>query len=184
MAITPSESLVKELITRIGDNPNREGLQETPERVVRSWGELYSGYGYDPSDVLKTFDADGYDELVLLKNIEMYSTCQHHMLPFFGKAHIAYIPNERIIGISKLARLLEIYARRLQMQEQISNQVTQALMKVVKPIGAACIIEAKHLCSCARGVSKQHSIMVTSSLRGSFREDPKAREELISLVKG
>jgi GTP cyclohydrolase I len=184
MAITPTEKLIRKIISRIGDDPKRDGLLETPGRVVRSWGELYAGYNQNPKDVLKTFDADGYNELVLLKNIEMYSMCEHHMIPFFGQAHIAYIPDKRIIGISKLARLLEIYARRLQNQERITVQVTKALMKIVKPVGAACIIEAKHLCSCARGINKQNSILVTSSLRGSFRKDPKARPELMSLIRG
>lgn len=167
----------------IGEDPEREGLKETPKRVVKMWDEIYKGYSQKPEDVLTTFSADGYDQIILLKNIEMYSTCEHHMVPFFGKAHIAYIPNGKVIGISKLARLLDIYARRLQIQERLGDQVTDALMKYLQPLGAACIIEACHLCMRMRGVSKQNAIMVTSSLRGVFLEKPEARQELMQLIK-
>jgi GTP cyclohydrolase IA len=174
-----AEHLVYQILGQIGENPNREGLLKTPERVVRSWDELYCGYYEDPADLLTTFHTDGSDQMVLLKNIEMYSMCEHHMLPFIGKAHIAYIPKDGVvIGISKLARLLEIYARRLQIQERIGNDVTEALMKYLNPLGAACVIEAQHLCMQARGVGKQKSIMVTSSLKGVFLDKPAAREEL------
>ena len=167
----------------IGDDPDREGLRATPERIVRSWQELYAGYHEDPAELLTVFDCGTYDQIVLLKDIEMYSMCEHHMLPFYGKAHVAYIPDKKVIGISKLARLLEIYARRLQIQERIGEQVTEALMQYLKPKGAACIIEARHLCMCSRGVGKQNSIMVTSSMKGVFYDDPSAKQELMTLIK-
>jgi GTP cyclohydrolase I len=167
----------------IGEDVTREGLIKTPDRVVKSWEELFSGYKKDPKDVFTTFETDGYNEIVLLKDIELYSMCEHHMLPFFGKAHIAYIPNRRIIGISKLARLLEIFARRLQVQERIGEQVTAALMEHLAPHGAACIIEADHMCIRMRGVQKQNSVMITSSIKGVFMNKPAARAELMGLIR-
>ena len=168
----------------IGEDPLREGLQSTPDRVVRSWLELYSGYGKNPADILTVFDADGCDQMVVLRNIEFYSTCEHHMLPFIGKAHVAYLPDEKIIGISKLARLFDIYARRLQVQERIGEQVTAALMEHLKPLGAACVIEAHHLCMRMRGVEKEHPDMVTSSLKGVFRDESgTAKAELLQLIR-
>ena len=178
-----SKETVRDQLMAIGEKVDRQGLIETPDRVVKMWDEIYKGYSQDPADILTVFDADGYDQIVLLKDIEMYSTCEHHMVPFFGKAHVAYIPDEKVIGISKLARLLDIYARRLQIQERIGDQVTSALMKYLKPKGAACIIEAQHLCMRMRGVSKQNSTMVTSSITGVFRDKPEAREELMQLIK-
>jgi GTP cyclohydrolase IA len=177
------QELIRTQIKEIGDDPTREGLLDTPKRIIRSWQELYSGYWEKPADLLTVFDAESYDQIVLLKDIEMYSTCEHHMIPFYGKAHIAYIPDKKVIGISKLARLLEIYARRLQIQERIGEQVTEALMTYLKPKGAACIIEARHLCMCARGVGKQNSTMVTSSLKGAFFTSSAARMELMGLIK-
>lgn len=174
---------IKDQLMHIGEDPQREGLLETPSRVIKSWKELYAGYGKNPKDLLTIFEADGYNQIVLLKDIEMYSTCEHHMLPFFGKAHVAYIPNGKVIGISKLARLVDIFARRLQIQERIGEQVTQALMDYLQPKAAACIIEAQHMCMMARGVGKQHSVMITSSLKGSFLEDAKSRQELMSMIK-
>ena len=164
----------------------REGLQETPERVAKSLEFLLSGYDQDPKEVFKTFeDEEKFSGLIYLKDIEFYSMCEHHMLPFYGTAFIAYIPNGRVIGISKLARLLDIYARRLQIQERIGEQVTNALMKYLNPIGAACLIEAKHLCIACRGVQKQNSIMGYSSLKGVFMEESNkgiaARNELMTL---
>lgn len=175
--------LVRLQIEAIGEDTTREGLLDTPSRVIKSWKELYSGYEKDPKDILTVFEADGYNQIVLLKDIEMYSTCEHHMLPFFGKAHVAYIPGDHVIGISKLARLVDIYARRMQIQERIGDQVTEALMKYLKPKAAACIIEAKHTCMMMRGVNKQNSTMMTSSLKGSFLEDSKSRQELMSMIK-
>jgi GTP cyclohydrolase I len=167
----------------IGDDPEREGLVETPARVLKSFKTIYGGYGQDPKDVMKIFEDGKCEDMVILKDIEFFSTCEHHMLPFFGKAHIAYIPDKCVIGISKLARLLEIYARRLQIQERICQQVTTALMEHLKPLGAACILEAQHFCMTSRGVQKQNSIMVTSSLTGEFRDNAETRSELMSLIK-
>ncbi len=175
------DSVVKQL-QYIGENPDRQGLQETPDRVVKSYKHLYSGYQKDPADIMKCFDSETYDQIILLKDVEMFSMCEHHMLPFIGKAHIAYIPNGKVLGISKLARLLEIYSRRLQIQERIGEQITEALMQHLKPLGAACIIEAKHLCMQMRGVEKQHSMMVTSSLKGTFLTDASAKQELMRLI--
>jgi GTP cyclohydrolase I len=166
----------------IGENPGREGLVDTPQRVERMYGEIFRGYHQKPEDVLTVFDSDGYDQIVLLKDIEVYSMCEHHMMPFFGKAHVAYIPGKKIVGISKLARLVDIYARRLQIQERIGLQVTDALMNMLQPLGAACIIEASHLCMRMRGVEKQNSTMVTSSLRGCFLTDQAVRQELMYLI--
>jgi GTP cyclohydrolase I len=172
------------ILQYIGEDPNREGLVKTPYRVVKSWDEIFGGYKIDPATIFTTFEADGYNELVLLKGIEFFSTCEHHMLSFAGRAHIGYIAKDKIVGISKLARLLDIYARRLQIQERIGQQVTQAIEKYLKPAGAACIIEAEHLCMRCRGVEKQNSIMLTSSLTGVFLEEPAARAELFQLIKG
>lgn len=175
---------IKDILRFIGEDPQREGLLNTPSRVVKSWEELYSGYGKNPEDLLTTFHVSGVDEIVLLKHIELYSMCEHHMLPFFGVAHVAYIPDGRVIGISKLARLVEIYARRLQVQERLGIQVTDALMNFLKPKGAACVIEAVHMCMRMRGVNKQNATMITSSLQGAFLTKPEARQELMQLIKG
>ena len=184
--IGPTEN-IKRLLEFIGEDPEREGLRETPDRVIKSYDFLCSGYSKDPMSVIKTFSSETYDQMILLKDIEMYSLCEHHMLPFFGKAHIAYIPNGRVIGVSKLARLLEIYCRRLQIQERIGEQVTTSLMEGLNAKGAACIIEANHLCMRMRGVEKQNSTMITSSLKGIFLDKSMggvaAREELMRLIK-
>ena len=162
----------------------REGLRNTPKRVVESWKELYSGYKKDPKKTLDaTFNGEGYDGIVLLKDIEFYSTCEHHMLSFTGKAHVAYIPTDRIVGISKLARIVEIYARRLQNQERITTQVANALEKYLKPMGAAIIIEAKHECMGCRGIKKSNATMTTSAMRGVFFDKAEARSELMDLIK-
>jgi GTP cyclohydrolase I len=177
---------MKEMITKqleyIGEDPHRPGLQETPARMLKSWDKILGGYKRDPKDILTTFDSDGYDQIVLLKDIEMYSTCEHHWQTFSGRAHVAYIPGDQVIGISKLARLVEIYARRLQIQERIGMQVTDALMKHLRPEAAACVIEAKHFCMCARGVEKQHSTMITSAVEGKFKTSNSAKSELMSLI--
>jgi len=177
------ESSVVRLIEYIGDDITREGLVETPKRVIKSFDRIYGGYEMDPEKIMKTFSEDDCDEMVVLKDITMHSTCEHHMLPFNGVAHIAYIPNGRVIGVSKLARLLEIYSRRLQIQERIGEQVTNALMKYLKPKGAACVIEARHSCMTARGVEQQTSTMVTSSIKGVFKEKQKVRAEFLGFIK-
>lgn len=177
------EQLITQLLKYIGEDTSREGLQETPARVIKSFKRLYGGYNRDPKDVMKTFSEGACNEMVLLKDISFHSTCEHHMLPFTGVAHIAYIPNGKVIGVSKLARLLEIFARRLQIQERIGEQVTSALMDHLKPLGAACVLEASHSCMTARGVEQQTSTMVTSSLTGVFKEKTKARNELMRLIR-
>ena len=176
------QDAVTRLIEYIGEDPQREGLRETPKRVVKAYDELFSGYGVAPSSVLKCFEDDSCDEMVILTGIEFVSMCEHHMLPFIGSAHIAYIPNGKVVGISKLARLLEVFTRRLQIQERICQQVTNTLMVGLEPKGAACVLEAKHLCMTCRGVNKQQSIMITSSLEGVFRNQP-VREEFLAMVR-
>jgi len=168
----------------LGEDPNREGLVDTPKQVIKSWDKLYGGYSEKDKDILQTNFVEKYDEMVLLKDIEMYSTCEHHMLPFFGKAHIAYIPNGKVVGISKLARLLECYARRLQIQERICEQIVKALDECLKPLGSACIIEAQHFCMTSRGIQKQNSIMTTSALTGVFKDEANTRHEMLTLIKG
>lgn len=176
---------VVRILQYIGEDASREGLRDTPLRVVRSWQQLYSGYRFKPGDVgklLTVFKDGACDEMVLLRDIEFYSTCEHHMLPFFGRAHIAYIPDGKVVGISKLARLLEVFARRLQIQERLCQQITSSLDTHLQPKGSACILEAQHLCMTGRGVQKQNSIMVTSSLTGVFRTQAATREELLRMV--
>ena len=179
------EGLVREMLLAVGDDPNRPGLLETPGRVVRAWGEWFSGYGQNPADVFKTFDpeSEGPGQIVVLKDIEFYSMCEHHMAPIIGIAQIAYVPDGKVLGISKLARLLDIFAHRLQIQERIGEQVTSSLMEHLAPKGAACIIKAKHLCISSRGVNKQRSEMVTSSLTGCFLNESSARSELMQLIQ-
>ena len=183
----PATDAVTRLIEYIGEDPSREGLIETPSRVIKAYDFMFSGYKQNPKDIIKTFASDGYDQIVLLKNIEIYSMCEHHILPFWGQAHVAYIPKDRVIGISKLARLVDLFSRRLQIQERIGEQVTSTLMDLMQPVGAACVIEASHLCMRMRGVEKQNSVMTTSSLKGVFLEDSEkgraSREELMGLIK-
>lgn len=176
------DSVVRQL-QYMGEDVTREGLVETPARVIKSYKELYAGYQQSPAEVFKLFKEGACDEMVLLKDVEFYSTCEHHMLPFFGKAHIAYIPNGKVVGISKLARLLEVYSRRLQIQERIGQQVTSCLAQYLEPLGAACVLEAQHFCMTSRGVQKQNSVMVTSSLTGVFRDQPATRAEFYSLIR-
>jgi GTP cyclohydrolase IA len=174
---------IQHMLSWIGDDPRRAGLKDTPHRMVAAWEEMFAGYRINEADLFTTFD-EPCDEMVICKDIEFYSTCEHHFLPFYGKAHIAYIPNGKVIGLSKLARVLDCFARRLQIQERIGQQVTAALDEHLHPKASACIIEAKHMCMCCRGVNKQNSVMITSSLTGAFRESPAARSELLQLVKG
>lgn len=184
LSLVDSKELIREILRRIGDDPDREGLQQTPARIVRSWKEIYGGYAQRAEDVLVTqFQAEQYDAMVLLRDIEFFSTCEHHMLPFHGKVHIAYLPNEKIVGLSKLARLTEIYARRLQVQERMTYQIAMELDRVLKPKGVAVMIEAMHQCMCSRGVRKRGSTMVTSCLLGAFKENLASRTEFLALVK-
>ena len=174
---------LKEILEYIGEDSSREGLVETPNRMIRSWDELFSGYGKDPKDILTVFDAEDHDQMVLLKDIEIYSMCEHHWLPFVGKAHIAYIPQGKIVGISKLARIAEIYARRLQVQERLTDQIADCIVDLIDPLGVGVVISAQHLCMKSRGVNKQNSVMVTSALRGIFKDKPAVREEFLGLIK-
>lgn len=184
LSTVDSNELLREILRRVGDYPDREGLRQTPDRIVRSWKELYAGYGQRAEDVLVTqFQAQQYDEMVLLRDFEFFSTCEHHMLPFYGKAHIAYLPNEKIVGLSKLARLTEMYARRLQVQERLTYQIATQFQRVLQPKGVAVMIEAKHQCMCSRGVRKQDGTMVTSCLLGAFKENLASRTEFLALVK-
>ena len=174
---------VKNILSHIGENVYREGLLETPARVVKSWKELYSGYNQDPKSVFKTFENEGFDSMVVCKDIEFYSMCEHHMLPFFGKAHVAYIPNDKIIGLSKLARLTNVFSRRLQNQERLTDQIAKTLMEGLNAKGTGVIMEGKHFCMMSRGVQKQSSCMITSSLYGCFREDD-VKQEFLALTRG
>lgn len=184
---TPLGALIRALLSHIGEDPNREGLVETPERVIKSYEELFSGYKFNDAQIAKTlkvFEDGACDEMVVLKGIEFSSFCEHHMLPFIGIAHVAYVPEGRIVGISKLARLVDIYAKRLQVQERLTTQITYALDRHLKPKGSACVIEAKHQCMSCRGVGKQNSVMITSSLTGVFKDEGTTRSEFFSLVRG
>jgi GTP cyclohydrolase I len=178
------ERAVREILAAIGEDPDRDGLVDTPARVARAYAEQFSGLSQDPEDVLGTvFDAD-HDELILVRDIELYSTCEHHLVPFFGRAHVAYIPNEKgqITGLSKLARLVDVYARRPQVQERMTSQIADALMRVLEPRGALVVIEAEHLCMSMRGVRKPGAKTVTSAVRGSIRDNASTRAEAMSLL--
>lgn len=181
--MTGTESLIRNVLVAIGDDASREGLVDTPKRVVKSWNELYGGYKMNPSEILVTTfaEAGGYDEMVVLKDIDFFSTCEHHMLPFFGKAHVSYIPNERVVGISKLARLVECFARRLQIQEVMTEQIANAIMEHLQPKGVGVLIEAQHFCMTGRGVKKQNARMVTSALHGCLKTDSAARAEFMAI---
>lgn len=181
-----AEEAVRTLIRWAGDDPSREGLHATPDRVVRSYLEFFSGYLDDPAEMLRrTFEEiDGYDEMVLLRDIDFVSHCEHHMVPIIGKAHVAYLPNHRVVGISKLARVVEGYARRPQIQEQLTSQIAEAIQEVLQPDGVAVVIEAEHLCMTMRGVKKPGSLMVTSAMRGDFKNSHVTRAEFLSLVHG
>jgi GTP cyclohydrolase IA len=179
-----AEEAVRTLMRWAGDDPSRAGLLETPDRVVRAFEEYFTGYGQDPADILRTtFDEiDGYDEIVLLKDIEFSSHCEHHMAPIVGRAHVAYLPQHRVVGISKLARLVEAYARRLQIQERMTVQIADAIQEVLVPRGVAVVLEATHHCMTTRGIHKPGTSMLTSRLTGVFREDPSTRREFFALV--
>jgi len=176
---------VREMIVRIGEDPEREGLLRTPNRVRRSWEFLSRGYREDPDAMLrKALFTVTYDEMVIVKDIEMFSLCEHHMLPFYGKAHVAYIPDGKIVGLSKLPRVVDVFAQRLQVQERLTEQIATALTEVLEPLGVGVVIEAYHLCMMMRGVEKQNSRTVTSALRGIFRDDSKTRVEFLRLAHG
>jgi GTP cyclohydrolase I len=179
------QPLMAELLARLGEDPARDGLLKTPERMEKSLRWLTRGYSLNVRDVIgdALFEED-YDNMVLVRDIEFYSMCEHHMLPFFGQAHIAYIPNGRVVGLSKMARVVEVFARRLQVQERLTDQIADALVEVLDPRGVGVVVEAAHFCMMMRGVEKQNSKTITSALRGNFREDRSTREEFLRLVHG
>lgn len=174
--------LVSQLISLIGEDPQREGLQQTPRRVAKSYSHLFSGYKQNPADVVTVFDSENYDEMIIVKDIEFYSFCEHHMLPFWGKAHIGYIPTGKILGLSKVPRLVDIFARRLQNQERLTQQVATTIMDLVDARGVGVVLEARHFCMMARGVEKQQSSVKTSAMLGLFKQGDKTRSEFLKLI--
>ena len=177
------EDLTRELLVRLGEDPDREGLLRTPERFAKAYQYLTKGYNEDSADILHgaLYSVD-YDEMVIVKDIEMFSLCEHHVLPFFGKAHIAYIPKGKVVGLSKLPRLVEVFARRLQVQERLTVEIAESIQSAIHPLGVGVVIEARHLCMMMRGVEKQHSATVTSSMLGAFRA-PQTRQEFLALIR-
>src|SRR5947209_14584238 len=184
LAGSSTQELLRELLVRLGEDPERDGLKRTPERMQKALEHLTKGYQQDPDKVLQgaLFDVS-YDEMVIVKDIEMFSLCEHHLLPFFGKVHVAYIPNGKVLGLSKIPRLVDIFARRLQVQERLTVQVAETIQEAIEPQGVGVVIEARHLCVMMRGVEKQHSSAVTSHMLGSFRNSDKTREEFLSLIR-
>ena len=177
-------SNIKSILSEIGENTERDGLLKTPERVAKSMGFLTNGYDKNPAEILKSaMFAEDYSQMVLVKDIELYSLCEHHMLPFFGKAHVAYIPNGNIVGLSKIPRIVDVFARRLQVQERLTDQIKDCLQDTLNATGVAVVIEAQHLCMQMRGVEKQHSSTTTSAFSGIFMSDEKTRSEFINLIK-
>jgi GTP cyclohydrolase I len=177
------ESLVRNILIEIGEDPNREGLLSTPKRVAEAYEFLTAGYQKDIDEVLNNaIFTEKYDEMVLVKNIDFYSMCEHHMLPFYGKVHVAYIPNGKIVGLSKIPRIVEVFARRLQVQERMTQQIADTLEKYLQPVGVAVVTEAFHMCMMMRGVEKQNSSATTSAMHGVFKDDAKTRNEFINLV--
>jgi len=177
--------LVRKMIIQIGEDPNREGLRRTPERFEKALRYLTSGYRQDPEKLLNgAMFRVCYDEMVVVRDIELYSLCEHHLLPFFGKCHVAYIPSKKVVGLSKIARLVNMYARRLQIQERLTSQIAKAIQERLSPQGVGVIIEARHLCMVMRGVEKQHSSATTSAMLGVFRDNKQTRDEFLSLVHG
>ena len=181
-----AEEAVRTLIRWTGDDPTREGLAGTPERVARAYEEYFAGYHDDPVDILqRTFEeVDGYDEMVLLRDIRFESHCEHHMAPILGRAHIAYLPDHRVVGISKLARLVQVYAKRLQIQEKMTAQIANTIQEVLQPLGVAVVIEASHQCMTTRGVHKPGAALATSRMLGAFRENPATRREFLTMIRG
>jgi len=178
------EELIKQLLREMGETPTRDGLLKTPERVANSLKFLTSGYNRNLTEVINgaLFEVN-YDEMVIVRDIEIYSLCEHHLLPFFGKCSVAYIPNGKVIGLSKIPRIVDVFCRRLQVQERLTSQIAETIYELINPRGVGVVIEAKHLCMIMRGVEKQHSSTITSSMLGIFREDPKTRSEFLDLLK-
>jgi GTP cyclohydrolase I len=177
------EKAVREILLAVGEDVGREGLKETPERVARMYAELLAGMHEDPKEHLLSVFSENYDEIVLLRNIPFYSICEHHLMPFIGQAHVAYLPSGAVLGISKLARIVDCFARRLQAQERLTYQIADFIMNNLKTQGVAVILEASHSCMTIRGIKKPGSVMVTSAVRGIFKRDPKTRNEVMSLIK-
>jgi GTP cyclohydrolase I len=176
-------SLVRQILQLLGEDPERDGLRHTPERFEKALRYLTSGYHLDPEKILNgAMFTVCYDQMVVVKDIEVYSLCEHHMLPFFGKCHVAYIPDKKVVGLSKIPRLVNMFARRLQIQERLTNQIAQAILQKISPLGVGVVIEARHLCMVMRGVEKQHSQAVTSAMLGAFRESKQTRDEFLSLI--
>lgn len=185
--VLPGESIadmMRRILLLLGEDPNREGLRKTPERFEKALRYLTSGYHQDPEKILNSaMFSVCYDEMVVVKDIELFSLCEHHLLPFFGKCHVAYIPSKKVIGLSKIPRLVNMYARRLQIQERLTSQIAQAIQQKLSPEGVGVIIEARHLCMVMRGVEKQHSQAVTSAMLGAFRENKQTRDEFLALIR-
>lgn len=178
------EALIRELLQMMGEDPDREGLRKTPERVKRSFAFLTEGYRQDPAAIIRdAVFTDKYEEMVVVKQIPVYSLCEHHLLPFFGEAHVAYIPKGRIVGISKIARMVDLFARRLQVQERLTQQIAETLQQTLQPLGVGVIIEAQHLCMQMRGVQKAGAVITTSAMLGGFRERLSTREEFLTLIR-
>ena len=179
------EDAVRVILRHMGEDPDREGLQRTPARVAKAYEFLTSGYAKDPKTAINgaLFSEQDYQEMILCKDLDFYSLCEHHLLPFMGKAHVAYLPNRKIVGISKLARMVEIYARRLQVQERLTTQIAQTLMEEIDPLGVAVVLEAEHLCMRMRGVEKQNSVVMTSAMLGVFRKNVETRHEFMNLIR-
>ena len=179
----PIRDSIRDLLRAIGEDPGREGLVDTPDRVQRAWGEIAAGYGQDPHAILRgALFEEECNEMVLVRDIELYSVCEHHLLPFFGKCHIAYLPQRHIVGLSKLARIVDVFARRLQVQERLTTQIANCLMDTLQPLGVGVVVEARHLCMMMRGVGKQNSLAVTSCMLGSFQTESMTRSEFMELV--
>ena len=176
------EKLIRELIEELGEDPAREGLRDTPRRVAVSYEKLFGGYGKDPMELVTEFEGENYDEMIICKHIDFYSTCEHHMLPFFGKAHVGYLPDKKIIGISKLPRIVETFARRMQNQERLTMQIANTIDNLLNPKGVGVVMEAQHLCMMCRGVEKQNAVMTTSSFTKAFRTSEKTRSEFLRLI--
>jgi GTP cyclohydrolase IA len=178
------QDIIRQLLAAIGEDPSREGLHATPKRVESALRFLTSGYGADVDSVLNNalFTVD-YNEMVIVKDIDFYSLCEHHLLPFFGRCHVAYIPSDKVVGLSKIARLVEVFSRRLQVQERLTNQIAETIREKVRPLGVGVVMEATHLCMSMRGVQKQNSVAVTSAMLGSFRQDARTRSEFLNLIR-
>lgn len=177
-----TENFVRELLKTLEKNGERDGLSKTPRRVAEAYAKMFSGYEKDPKEILTVFKNEGYDEMIVVAGIEWYSMCEHHFIPFFGKAHIGYLPDKKIVGLSKIPRVIDIFARRLQNQERLTSQIAKTLFELLKPKGVGVILEAKHLCMMARGVEKQGTNVTTSAMLGLFKTDARTRSEFLRLI--